>query len=78
MRDEIAQEFLGINIETSTAVAVRNFEAQIFMAKKDEKGLLFTNIDDFSLYKIGEFDSETGYVNSCTPELLRKACECDV
>lgn len=78
MRDEVAKQFIGINTETSIPVAIRNFESQVFLAHKNEEGLIFTNIDDFSLYKIGEIDTESGCIQPCTPELLKKANECDV
>lgn len=78
MRDEVAQEFLGLNLEANEGTAIRNFEAQIASVFTRQEGLLFTNREDFSLYRIGHFDSETGAITSETPSLLRKAGEVDV
>lgn len=78
MRDEVAQEYLGLNIETSDAVAIRNFENSIIIAHENKKGLIYTNLSDFSLYKVAYFDSESASFEPITPVLLRKAGEVDV
>lgn len=78
MRDEVAQEFLGLNLEANEGTAIRNFEAQVTDVFNRQEGLLFTNREDFSLYRIGHYDSETGALSPETPSLLRKAGEIDV
>lgn len=55
--------FLAPTIESTDIVAQRNFE---FAVNKPET-LLYTRPGDYELYKIGEFESDSGVVTPLTP-----------
>lgn len=55
----VKDEFSGfgqIFIQVNDACAVRDFSNQV----NDNRSLFAKNPNDFALYKIGEFDSDTG------------------
>lgn len=70
VRDCVHEEYQGINLEISVPSAIRNFSSAVLTSKAKETGLLFTNPKDFSLWKIGEWDSESGSYVSVQPERL--------
>lgn len=47
--------FLPVNADQNDQSARRNFEHAI-----QQPGILNTHAEDFELYKVGEFDNETG------------------
>lgn len=55
MRDD-KTGFLSPTVDTNHLTAARNFENAIMQGQ----GVLFTHADDFRLYCIGEFDTESG------------------
>lgn len=59
--------FTDVNDEAAT----RGF--QYAMNKPDT--LEFTNIDDYQLFKVGEYDTETGIIKPITPEFVCNAME---
>lgn len=75
LRDEVAKEYCEPHIERSEAFAIRNIETVVMSQKAKEEGLFFSHPHDYSLYKIGEYDSEVGVIASCTPVMLRKCGE---
>ena len=58
MRD-IRTGFLSPALDLSDASAIRNFEHAV--AHNDDS-LFFSHPEDYSLYKVGEYDSNTGTV----------------
>lgn len=48
--------FQSVTIQPNDAVAVRGFESTVLSSDS----VLFTNAEDFSLFKLGEFDQESG------------------
>lgn len=70
MRDEVHQEFQGLTLEISNTSAIRNFNSAYLSSQAKQEGLLYSHPGDFSLWKVGEFDSETASFNSCVPELI--------
>lgn len=48
--------FQSISVQPNDAVAVRGFESTVLTSDS----VLFTHAEDFSLYKLGEFDADSG------------------
>lgn len=48
--------FQSISIQPNDAVAVRGFESTVI----NSDSVLFTHAEDFSLFKLGEFDADSG------------------
>lgn len=65
MRDEKVG-FLAPTVEQNTEVAIRSF-AQMC---RDAKTVVNFAPGDFVLYKIGDFDTDTGELIPCAPERL--------
>lgn len=63
--------FMNLNIETNVQTAKRNFEN----ACMKEESLLMSHPEDFGLWKVGDFDTETGLISPCTPEVIITALE---
>lgn len=75
LRDEVSKEYLTPSITMSENRAVRDLESVVMTQTAKQEGMFFSHPSDFSLYKIGYYDSETAEVQTCTPELLRKVGE---
>lgn len=54
-----ASTFLAPTIDATDATAIRQFKAALSNA---ENSIMYCNKKDFSLYKIGTYDSETGLI----------------
>lgn len=63
--------YLTPTVEQSDAAAIRNF-AHAAMAPDS---LMRSHANDFSLYRIGSYDTESGALFACAPEFL--ACAAD-
>ena len=48
--------FQSISVQPNDAVAVRGFESTVI----NSDSVLFTHAEDFSLFKLGEFDVDSG------------------
>lgn len=48
--------FQSVSVQSNDAVAVRGFESAVI----NSDSILFTHAEDFSLYKLGEFDVDSG------------------
>nr|DAF77343.1 MAG TPA: DNA binding protein [Microviridae sp.] len=48
--------FQSVTIQPNDAVAVRGFESTVI----NSDSVLFTHAEDFSLFKLGEFDQDSG------------------
>lgn len=59
--------FLEPQVSLNDAVAVRAFE----QACANSSSVMGFRASDFSLYKIGEFDTETGFIESIPLEVIR-------
>lgn len=66
MRDNLTG-FLEPQVSINDAVAIRAFE----QACSNTASVIGFRSSDFSLYKIGEFDTETGFVESVPLEVIR-------
>lgn len=55
--------FMAPTVEVNDQVALRNFSHAIMQSES----ILFTHAGDFELFKVGEFDSDTGYVDAIVP-----------
>lgn len=75
IRDEVSKEYLTPSISLSDSRAVRDLESVVMTQTAKQEGMFFSHPSDFTLYKIGIFDSETSEVQSITPVLLRKVGE---
>lgn len=62
MRD-VKTGFMTPVVEVNDDAAVRNFTHTI----RQSEGILYTFNQDFSLYRIGDFDSDTGRVAPLVP-----------
>lgn len=62
MRDRLTG-FLAPTCDQHDHVAVRNFEHAILSGS----GLYDTHPEDFSLYRIGYYDSDSGRITPCDP-----------
>lgn len=50
--------FQSISVQPNDAAAVRGFESTV----TNSDSVLFTHSEDFSLFKLGEFDAESGRI----------------
>ena len=66
IRDDAAQVFLSPVLNTTDALARRNFENAMFSAYESNQ-LLGTHPQDFSLYHVADFDEETGLFEQVSP-----------
>lgn len=57
---DVKTSFLSPTVDYNDDSAIRNF----YHACKNANSLFFTSPEDYSLYKIGEFDSEVGTVEA--------------
>lgn len=64
--------FFSPQCEPNEASAVRNFEHAV-TSRPDS--LFFTHPADYSLFRVGAFDSETGVIESCLPEPIVTAAQ---
>lgn len=64
MRDRLTG-FLQPTFDLNDAVALRNFEAAILQVRPGN--LLHTNPEDYALYKLGDFDSDSGVLTPMSP-----------
>lgn len=59
--------FLSMTTEQNVQCAVRNFDH----AMKNTQSLLYTHPEDFELYHLGEYDTESGIITPLpTPEFI--------
>lgn len=65
VRDTVSELFQGLNLEVNEESAKRNFKASIALAQEQRTGLLYTNPDNFALYKVGLFNSKSGTFDEC-------------
>lgn len=65
MRDQMTG-FMQPTFEINDNVAQRNFSYAI--NRKDS--ILYANPKHFDLYKLGTFDTETGELSKCEPEII--------
>lgn len=64
MRDRLTG-YLQPSFDLNDAVALRNFEAAILQVRPGN--LLHTNPEDYALYKLGDFDSDSGVITPMSP-----------
>lgn len=62
MRD-VKTGFMSPVIEANDEAAVRNFTHTV----RQSEGILYTFSQDFSLYRLGDFDSDTGRIAPLIP-----------
>lgn len=65
--------WLTPTVDSNDASAARNF----VHAMKNTNSILYTHSKDFDLFKIGEFDSETGIITGVLPELVFEGASCE-
>ena len=65
VRDKL-DGFIGPCVERGDQLATRSFTTVV--NSPDSK--LFANPGDYDLYKIGEFDTESGSIEPCLPSLV--------
>uniref|UniRef100_A0AAU8AWJ1 Nonstructural protein n=2 Tax=unclassified Microvirus TaxID=338099 RepID=A0AAU8AWJ1_9VIRU len=58
--------YLTPTVDQNDAAAKRNFEH----AMMQESNLLFSHPEDYALYRIGDFNSDTGFIVPRDPELI--------
>lgn len=61
--------FMTPTIDQNDAAAARNFEHAILNAAS----LMNSHPGDYALYRIGEFDTESGAITGCMPEHVMDA-----
>lgn len=65
--------FQSISVQPNDAAAVRGFESTVV----NSDSVLFTHSEDFSLFKLGEFDAESGRITALDlPMQLVEASAC--
>lgn len=62
LRDNKAN-FLTPSFEINEGTAIRALQNALY----DDKSILYTHAKDFDLYKIGEYDDESGFLTEQTP-----------
>lgn len=61
--------FMSPTVDQNDASAMRNFRHAVMQSSS----LMNSHPKDYSLYKIGVFDTETGSLVECLPELVTDA-----
>lgn len=56
--------FLQPTVDVNDLCAIRNFEAAV---QAGPQSLFFTHPEDYELFKIGQFDSDSGLISSVSP-----------
>lgn len=70
---DVKSGFQTPTAQVNDSVAVRGFESAVINADS----VLFTHAKDFGLYKLGEFDADTGRITPLDlPVLLIEATDC--
>lgn len=64
MRD-VKAGFLTPTLESTDEIAIRNFQMAFKSARQDS--LLFGFPEDYSLYRIGDYDTDSGSILPCAP-----------
>lgn len=57
---DVKSGFQTPTAQVNDAVAVRGFASAVI----NSDSVLFTHASDFALYKVGEFDTDTGHITS--------------
>lgn len=60
---DVKTGFMTPTIDQNDQAAIRNFSSAVMQSD----GILFTHAEDFRLFKIGEFNSETGTILPVAP-----------
>lgn len=68
---DIKTGYLQPTVDMNDDSAIRNFEHAI----SNTSSLFYTHASDYSLYVIGEYDTETGVINSIDKYLLIEASD---
>lgn len=63
--------FMSPTVDVNAPSAVRNFEH----AASQASSLFSSHPADYSLYKIGDFDSDSGEISPCIPEHIVDAAD---
>ncbi|QXN75069.1 nonstructural protein [Microvirus mar19] len=58
--------YMTPSFDFNDACAIRNFEH----ALDNDQSLMFTHPEDFSIYKIGDYDNVSGVITPCNPVIL--------
>lgn len=58
--------FMSPTVDQNDASAMRNFGHAVMQSQS----LMNSHPKDYSLYKIGEFETDTGEITPCMPELV--------
>lgn len=61
--EDIKTGFCTPTVDANDAAAVRNFASAVMQSQ----GVLFTHAEDFRLWHIADFDSESGVVTPLSP-----------
>lgn len=64
--------FLPPTVDQNDGSAARNFEHAVLQS---EQTLFFSHPEDYALYRIGDFDTDTGEVTPCMPAELLTATQ---
>lgn len=64
---DVRTGFLNITTEMNDQSAIRNFDH----ASRDERSLFYSHGADYSLYKLGSFDTDTGEIVLEKPTILK-------
>lgn len=74
IHDAAVKEFLGPEPAKTHAEAERKFA---FNVNREESGFLFSKPENFSLYFVGEYDTETGLLGAMRePQHIITAVQC--
>lgn len=71
MRDKL-DGYMGLKLEGNDNVAIRNFSILV----NDPSLSVSYNPDDFDLYKVGTFDSDSGELCPCVPSFISSGSNC--
>lgn len=67
IRDEASGLYMGIQTEQTEQTAVRNFD---FALSSNE--LMRFRPEDFSLWRVGCWDNQTGVLDACDPVIIKR------
>lgn len=67
IRDEASGLYMGIQTEQTELTAIRNFDYAL-----NSNELMKFRPEDFSLWRVGRWDNQTGVLDACDPVIVKR------
>lgn len=68
---DVKSSYMQVLTDHNDATAIRGFKQAVMVPDS----LMALHPTDFALYRVGQFDADTGEIIACTPELLCDAAQ---